>query len=83
MLFRSFVSVGTDNSKAFGVENFGQAAHADAANAHKVDLYRFIKIDLIHQNPSYSIKLIINKCITFVTVHILHGTVTYCYYNRI
>ena len=47
------MGIGTDNSKAFGMQNFCKPAHADAADSHKVNFDWFIEIDLIHQNPSY------------------------------
>ncbi len=45
---RGTLVVGTGNLKTLRQQDFRQAAHADSADADKVNMYWFVKMNLIH-----------------------------------
>ena len=44
--------VGSGDAESFLQQDLGKTAHADAANADKVYVYRLLKINFIHKIPS-------------------------------
>ena len=47
------VPVGAGYGKALGLKNFGEAGHADAADADKINVNWMVKIYLIHKESPF------------------------------